>query len=646
MSALPLDRLPAPYDNSCLYTRAHISATRPRAVKVATTVNLPDEAVQASKVLIVDDDEATIESLGAALAEKGYECIRSVTDPTAAAGVYAEYRPDIVLLDRDMPGMDGFAVMDALEDLENGSYLPVLMMIDDEDASPRIRALASPAKDIITKPIDVDELCVRMGNLLEVRLLYGRLALKEHTLESVLDYTGEAIAMFDAGDRLEFANRQYQELFRLDDAVLPGMAAADLRERTKDTFHEPDRFEAADRSVFADTSAVLEDIVETAMPAQRLLYRFSAPVLDRARARLGRIVVYRDVSKDAEIEEMKGEVLRLRAELRAEYGFDSLIGDSRAMREMFALMHSALGNDITVLVQGESGTGKELVARAIHVNSARRGGPFVAVNCAAIPETLIESELFGHERGAFTGATARRIGQFEQADGGTVLLDEIGEMNPMAQAKLLRVLQEREIQRVGGAGVIPVDVRVIAATHKDLPAAVEAGAFRDDLYYRIAVYPIPVPPLRDRSEDIPTLTDHMVRKYAASLNKPVRGVSVGALQQLMDYDWPGNVRELENVVQRGVVLTPNDLLSAEALPAHLRPQHPLAGDDDDVLHAPSAPQSPDAQPGVSLSDTEKAAIERALAVTGNNVKQAANLLKVNRTTLYRKMKRHGLAPDR
>lgn len=609
-------------------------------------MNLSDDTLRAGKILIVDDSDDVIATLRRALTDRGHGRIRSVTDPRDAAAAYAEYRPHIVLLDRDMPHLDGFAVMDTLRELENGSYLPVLMMIEGDEPSRRIRALASPAKDIITKPIDVDELCVRMRNLLEVRLLYRSLARKEHTLKSVLDYTGEAIAMFDADDRLEFANGQYHEMFASGEPFPPGMGAAELRRRIKGAFQEPDRFEAVERTAFADASAVLEDIVETAAPARRLLYRFSAQVVDRADSPLGRIVVYRDVSKDAEIEEMKGEVLRLRAELRAEYGFDSLIGDSRAMRDMFSLMHSALGNDITVLIQGESGTGKELVAKAIHFNSPRRDGPFVAVNCAAIPETLIESELFGHERGAFTGATARRLGQFEQADGGTVFLDEIGEMNPMAQAKLLRVLQEREIQRVGGTTTIPVDVRVIAATHKDLPAAVELGEFRDDLYYRIAVFPIPVPPLRDRAEDIPTLTDFLLRKYAESLNKGVRGVSVGALQQLMEYDWPGNVRELENVVQRGVVLTDNDLLSAEALPAHLRPTRSATDrPHQDASAAVAPPTAPDAG-AMSLSDTERATVERALALTGNNIKQAADLLEVNRTTLYRKMKKHGLEPDR
>ena len=607
-----------------------------------TTVNLSDAALLAGKILIVDDEDDVIDTLRAALAERGFDNVLSVTDPTAAARVYDEFRPHIVLLDRDMPGMDGFAVMDALRDLEHESYLPVLMMIDGDEVSPRLRALASPAKDIITKPIDADELSVRMRNLLEVRLLYRSLARKEHTLESVLDYTGEAIAMFDANDRLEFANGQYNDMFAGDEPFPQGAPAAELRGRIKDAFLEPEQFEIVERAAFADPLAVVEDIVETAPPDRRLLYRFSAPVVDRAEAHLGRIILYRDVSKDAEIDEMKGEVLRLRAELRAEYGFDSLIGDSRAMREMFALMRSALGSDITVLIEGESGTGKELVAKAIHFNSPRRDGPFVAVNCAAIPETLIESELFGHERGAFTGATARRLGQFEQANGGTVFLDEIGEMNPMAQAKLLRVLQEREVQRVGGSAPIPVDVRVIAATHKDLPVSVEKGEFRDDLYYRIAVYPIPVPPLRDRVEDIPTLADYLVGKYAVSLNKEVRGVSVGALRQLMEYHWPGNVRELENVVQRGVVLSDSDLLGVDVLPTHLRPTSPSSHYPDEAASADAAGE---AAP-ISLSAVEKASVQRALAITGNNIKRAAELLEVNRTTLYRKMKKHGLEPER
>ena len=615
-------------------------------------MHLSEQRVLTGKILIVDNDAGAAEGLRAELAGRGYADMRVVTDPRLAAEAYDEYSPDIVVLDRDMPHMDGCGVMDALGELENGSYLPVLLMVRDEDPSRRIRALASPAKDIISKPIDIDEICVRMGNLLEVRLLYRELAVKQHTLESVLDYTGEAIAMFDADDGLEFANGQYHEMFRLDGPVSPGVNAAELRDLIKGEFHEPDRFEAVEGKVFADAAAVLEDVVETAAPRQRMLYRFSAPVLDRDKEHLGRIVVYRDVSKDAEIEEMKGEVLRLRAELKAEFGFDSIIGNSRSMRAMYSLMHSALGNDITVLIQGESGTGKELVAKAIHFNSPRREGPFVAVNCAAIPETLIESELFGHERGAFTGATARRVGQFEQANGGTVFLDEIGEMNPMAQAKLLRVLQEREIQRVGGTATIPVDVRVVAATHQDLRAAVDTGDFRDDLFYRIAVYPIPVPPLRDRPEDIPKLADYLLRRYADMLSKDIRGVSVGAMQKLLDYDWPGNVRELENVVQRGVVLTENDLLSAEALPAYLAPSGEPGASTDDVdgpvaYSTETVGANPTASvPAGSLSDAEKQSIERALAQTANNIKQAADLLKVNRTTLYRKMKKHGLTPER
>ena len=238
---------------------------------------------------------------------------------------------------------------------------------------------------------------------------------------------------------------------------------------------------------------------------------------------MGHITVYRDVSREVEMERMRAEVLRLRTVLETTPFFDGIIGKGKAMQDVYALMERAAESDITVLLQGESGTGKELVSRLIHLNSPRKQGPFVAVNCAAIPETLIESELFGHERGAFTGAATRRTGQFERAQAGTVLLDEIGDMSMTLQAKLLRVLQEREIQRVGGTATIPVDIRVIAATNRDLESAVNAGGFRADLYYRLAAFPLVLPPLRERREDIPLLVARFLKELADGANDPYAG---------------------------------------------------------------------------------------------------------------------------
>ena len=290
---------------------------------------------------------------------------------------------------------------------------------------------------------------------------------------------------------------------------------------------------------------------------------------DSRQSSTGHVVIYRDVSREVESEQMKAEVLRLRAELGTTYGFDGMVGKSNRMRDLYALMQRAAESDITVLVQGESGTGKELVARLIHYNSPRKTGPFVAVNCAAIPETLIESELFGHERGAFTGASTRRIGQFERAQGGTVLLDEIGDMPIALQAKLLRVLEEREIQRVGGTSAIPIDIRVISATNRDLEVAVKEGGFRADLFYRLAAFPFVIPPLREHREDIPLLAAQFLKDHAERAGESIRGISPAALQRLLAYDWPGNVRELKNAIERAVLLETADRLQVNNLPSQL-----------------------------------------------------------------------------
>ena len=396
-------------------------------------------------------------------------------------------------------------------------------------------------------------------------------------------------------------------------------------------------FAASDEAIFSDPTSALEDVVELRGPRRRLLYRVKAPVKEGAEV-LGQLVLYRDASKDAEIEEAKAEVLRLRSVLEEELGFESIIGRSTAMREMFVLMTQAQDSDIAVLVHGESGTGKELVARAVHYQSKRSKGPFVAVNAAAIPDMLIESELFGHERGAFTGATDKRAGRFEQAHGGTIFLDEIGEMDIQLQTKLLRVLQEREISRVGGTASIPVDVRVIVATNHDLEAAVSAGSFREDLFYRVAAFPVRVPPLRDRRDDIPLLVDHFLTKFTENGDRPARSVSPGALQRLVDHDWPGNVRELENAIQRAVLLEQSAVVQAGSLPAALLSERPRLVPE--AMVATGGPEDI-----IPLDELERRAIMAALEATGSNVTQTSHALGINRATLYRKLKRYGIDED-
>ncbi|MYE89026.1 PAS domain-containing protein [Candidatus Poribacteria bacterium] len=322
----------------------------------------------------------------------------------------------------------------------------------------------------------------------------------------------------------------------------------------------------------------------------------------------------------------------LPAELETPHPFDEIVGKSQNMQRMFALMQRAAESDITVFISGQSGTGKELVARAIHANSDRKEGPFVTVNCAAIPETLIESELFGHERGAFTGATTKRIGKFEQANRGTIFFDEIGDMPLVLQPKLLRVLQERQIQRVGGMADIPVDFRVLTATNQNLEAAVEAGNFREDLFYRIATFPLVVPPLKDRCEDIPLLADHFLKKYAESMRKSINVISADAVWSLMQYGFPGNVRELESIIERAVLLETTELLQSSSLP----PEILRMKLSQSILSSPGSTEI------LPFEEVERQVLAHALKVMDNDVTKAAQALKIGRSTLYRKLKLYQL----
>ena len=319
---------------------------------------------------------------------------------------------------------------------------------------------------------------------------------------------------------------------------------------------------------------------------------------------------------------------RLEEELSQARGVQHLVGQSEAVQKIRAIIQTAAGSEATVLIQGESGTGKEIIANAIHAQSKRSRGPLVKMNCAAVPETLLESELFGHEKGAFTGADRRRIGRFEQADGGTLFLDEVCEMHPRLQAKFLRALQEREIERLGSSTPIPVDVRIIAATNRELKKALEEGALREDLYYRLNVILLQVPPLRERMDDVPILAMHFLRKYAAREGSAMTVIADDAMNVLLSYAWPGNVRELENAIERAVVLGTGDRLRAADLP----PQVHRRGDD----------QHPLVPAHLTLEEMEKLAIVQALRLTGGNKSEAAERLGIHRTSIYDKMRRYGI----
>ncbi|HVW11223.1 MAG TPA: sigma-54 dependent transcriptional regulator [Bryobacteraceae bacterium] len=336
------------------------------------------------------------------------------------------------------------------------------------------------------------------------------------------------------------------------------------------------------------------------------------------------------VNKALEVRSLRAENVRLKEELGRKYNWDNIVGRSPVMQNIFASVMRVAPSRATVLLAGESGVGKDLIARAIHFHSPRKDRPFVKINCTALPENLMESELFGYEKGAFTGANMSKPGKFEQADSGTVMLDEIGDVPGNIQVKLLRVLQEREVERLGSNKTLNIDVRVIAATNKDLRAALEDGTFREDLYYRLNVVPIEVPPLRDRKEDIPYLARHFVEKLAHENGGQVRGITDSAIDKLMQYSWPGNVRELENVIERSIVMTTGEKLDADdiRLDMNLRPRV-----QSGEMALPE---------GMSLDQYEQELIRTALKQANNNKSQAARLLGLTRNSLRYRLTQMGI----
>ena len=421
-----------------------------------------------------------------------------------------------------------------------------------------------------------------------------------------------AITVPDAEAGLNLLRREKVDLV-LTDIKLPGMDGLEFLQAVK-------RTNAAIPVVVMTAYGTVETAVQ-AMKDGAADYLAKPLDLEELLVRVGRVT---------EQARLKREVRELQRQLVERHRLEGIIGESGRMQEVLALVTRVAPSDATVLIRGESGIGKELIARAIHFNSRRAAGPLVSLNCAALPEQLLESELFGHERGAFTGAVAQRKGRFEQADGGTIFLDEIGDLSPTLQVKLLRVLQERAFERVGGNKTLSVDVRILAATHRDLEQAMRDGTFREDLYYRLNVVTIQIPPLRDRREDIPLLLDHFLRRFAEKNRREVTGLTAAARDAFLKYDYPGNIRELENLVERAVLLCRGRVIDLEDLPAAVRPGERSADQ-------PESRRLPDI-----LGQIERQTIREALERCAGVQTQAAEALGIGERVLRYKMKKHGL----
>ena len=443
-------------------------------------------------------------------------------------------------------------------------------------------------------------------------------AIQRDIVKDILEDQGYDVLTSGSGpDALECLKTAPVDLV-LTDLRMPGMDGVELLERVK----------ALDPDIVVVVITAYGSVESAVDAMKKGAYHYLTKPLGKEELKLV-------VERAFQTKRLADENRSLRQELQDRYKLHNIIGQARNMQAMFRMIEKIAPSESTVIIYGESGTGKELVARALHVHSKRKQQRFLAVNCAAIPDTLLESEMFGYEKGAFTGANTQKKGLFEEAHNGTLFLDEIGDLDTVLQAKLLRVLQEGEFQRVGGVKTIKADVRVLAATNKNLEEEVKDGRFRQDLYYRLNVVPIFLPPLRERKEDIPALVAHFLAKYQKKHGKTITRVTSDVMKRLLDYRWDGNVRELESVIERSVILADQDLITLETLPEKLRePVIPGSANTPITFNIP--------EEGISLEHVERSLIESALNKSGWSIKKASELLGISYKTLQYRIQKYQL----
>jgi len=596
-----------------------------------------------AKIMIVEGNISDAAHLEECLKNLGYTVCATVSCEHQAIEKAVDTHPDLALVNLCLEGE--ITGPEVAEQIGSRFDIPVLYLTPEAGRDLLQQAQTTNAFGYVLRPFEGQQLHLNIQTALEMHERENRhketeVRLKQtiNLMEAVFNSMNEGVVAVDENKKLMFYNSSAGRIA----GEHPVPVEEDIykwAERYGVFKPNGELYGSLDDSPLGialkgGTTDEVEVFLRNEFKPEGVHIRVSSrPLLGETGVLKGAILVFRDITREVEAEQMKAELLRLRTELKTASLFPSLIGTSFVMQDIYKLIQQAAESDITVLISGKSGTGKELVANSLHAYSLRKDEPFVALDCAAIPETLIESELFGHERGAFTGATTQRIGAFERANGGTLFLDEIGDMPYILQGKLLRVLQEREIQRVGGTTSIHIDIRVITATNRDLEHAVNVGKFREDLFYRIAAFPIAIPPLRDRREDIPLLARHFLDKYATQASKSINDISALALQLLLQYDWPGNVRELENAIARAVLLETTGVLQADNLPSQLSPAVALGRD-------PSTPLAI-----LPLTEIERQALIHALEATGNNMTQTAQALGISRVTLYRKLKRYNIVRD-
>lgn len=575
-----------------------------------------------NRVLIVEDEDVLRLTFARFLEEEGYE-VDSAADYEVAADLVQRYRFDVVVTDIVLGGKTGVDLLRHVRETLPGAM--VVMITGEPSVETAAEAVRLGAFDYLPKPVTGDALkrVVRLAidriNLLAERDEYAaRVDAYRRELEALFHAVKEGIVTVDEGGDIRQVNAAAAQMLGEDSEDLTGQSA-------DRTFLGPLASIAEALSTTLRTrKEVLDFRVEAALPRSgERVFVVSTTPLDTG----GAVVVLRDLTR----------ITRLEKQLAGNSHYQSMIGRSAPMREVFDLIENVAETDSTVLICGESGTGKELVAAALHYASQRANGPFIKVNCAALAEDILESELFGHVKGAFTGAVRDRVGRFEAANRGTILLDEIGDISPRLQLRLLRVLQEREFERVGDTRPIQVDVRIIASTNKNLMKKIEENTFREDLYYRLNVVRIELPALRERRGDIPLLIDHLCKRFNTVFKKEVAGISPAGLELLVHYPWYGNVRELENCLERAFIVCHDTIIQSEHLPPEIsKHSHPESSTST------ARRTSGELVDFNGSEDYERLRVLEALERTDWNVAKSARILGMARNTLYQRIRSYQL----
>ncbi len=569
-----------------------------------------------NSILIVDDEPNNIQLLGSILKNEGFT-VEFAMDGEEAMDWVCSSSFDLILLDVNMPDMNGYEVCKKIREIDHLKEIPIIFLSALKELEDKIRGFEVGGNDYVTKPFHAEEVKVRIRNHLQLaetrHSLSEAVAEKEHSnllMNAIIQGIPETLIAVDKDFNLLSVNRipnpicdkptdsveTLQKVFKDKDDVCHRVI--------KDTFESG--APVTNRMVFrADSKKRKRTISLSTIP-------LAGPSLDFQ----GTLLIVNDITRLTELE----------AKLQERQGFRNIIGKSESMQKIYALLEQIADVETSVLIFGESGTGKELIAEALHYGSSRSKGPLIKVNCAALSESLLESELFGHVKGAFTGAIENRIGRFQAADQGTIFLDEIGDISPQMQVKLLRVLEQKEFERIGESKTNRVNVRVVAATNVDLREKIEKKAFREDLYYRLKGMLVELPPLRKRTEDIPLLCQHFFDTFNKSVNKPIEGFLDQTMHRFLTYPWPGNIRELRNAVEHACILCSGTYISLEHIPKEIA-EYQNKSTESPFLYA---------------SKLKKEVLIQTLEANRWNKAKTAKALGIGRNTLYRYMEKHGI----